>query len=175
MSVAARCSSSKYAGTASTARDAGSPANASTSRSSSSSTCAPTSSGVTGAAAATAKATPPPSAAPTATPTRAASSPTASKGRPINRFAAVTVLAEFDAACSSASAPTSTPPAVYATTDGVVNSPRRLGTRTGAPFLSTATAEFVVPRSMPMVTARESGSATAASTSVDRLHAIAPL
>src|ERR671919_1998749 len=49
-----------------------------------------------------------------------------------------------------ATSPISTsPPLEKATTDGVVRDPSALGITTGSPASSTATTEFVVPRSIP--------------------------
>jgi hypothetical protein len=48
--------------------------------------------------------------------------------------------------------PTSRSPSlVNATTDGVVRPPSALGMTTGSPPSMTATTEFVVPRSIPMI------------------------
>jgi hypothetical protein len=53
-----------------------------------------------------------------------------------------------------AGAPTSRWPSfAKATTDGVVRPPSAFGMTVGSPPSSTATHEFVVPRSMPMVRA----------------------
>eukprot|EP00962_Isochrysis_galbana_P026617 scaffold8264_cov109-Isochrysis_galbana.AAC.13 len=70
--------------------------------------------------------------------------------RPMNRFAATTVLGTFDRACALASCPTTTePPARNATVDGVSGSPWRLGSTMGTPSRRMAIAELVVPRSIP--------------------------
>eukprot|EP00964_Phaeocystis_antarctica_P147337 scaffold113891_cov69-Phaeocystis_antarctica.AAC.4 len=149
--VASRCSLLKYAGTVTTARATGSPTKRSASRSSSSSSSAPTASGASGPGAAGQRKTTPHSSAPTSNAARAASMRTPDSCLPMNRLAPMMVFLGLAAACSSASCPTSTPSAVYATTDGVVVSPCRLGTMSGLPSRSTAMAEFVVPRSMPTV------------------------
>src|SRR5262249_40566940 len=63
-----------------------------------------------------------------------------------------TVLAGLVMACRFATWPTSRSPLLEnATTDGVVRLPSALGMTTGSPPSMTATHEFVVPRSIPMI------------------------
>src|SRR5829696_5184809 len=63
-----------------------------------------------------------------------------------------TVLVGLVMACRLATWPTSrSPPLVNATTDGMVRPPSALGMTVGSPPSITATTEFVVPRSMPMI------------------------
>src|SRR3982074_2209929 len=55
-------------------------------------------------------------------------------------------------ACRLGGAPTRTSPSsMYATTEGVVRAPSEFSMTLGAPFSITATQEFVVPRSIPMI------------------------
>ena len=70
----------------------------------------------------------------------------------MNRFTLNTVFCGLVTACRRATAPTSRSPCgVNATTDGVVRPPSALGMTSGSPPVSTAMAELVVPRSMPIV------------------------
>src|SRR4051812_36025797 len=62
------------------------------------------------------------------------------------------VLVGLVTACRFATVPTRrSPPAVNATTDGVVRPPSAFSMTVGSPPSRTAMHEFVVPRSMPMV------------------------
>src|SRR5476651_2637132 len=62
------------------------------------------------------------------------------------------VLVGLVMACRLATWPTSRSPVFEkATTEGVVRFPSALGMTTGSPASMTATHEFVVPRSMPMI------------------------
>src|SRR4051794_19740525 len=66
------------------------------------------------------------------------------------RFTERMVRSTFVTAWRLATSPTSTsPPLANATTDGVVRAPSALGMTVGSSPSSTATTEFVVPRSMP--------------------------
>ena len=72
--------------------------------------------------------------------------------RPMNRLMEKTVFSGFVTAWRLATCPTSrSPPLVNATTDGVVRPPSALGMTTGPSPSMTATTEFVVPRSIPMI------------------------
>src|SRR5215470_4387793 len=83
---------------------------------------------------------------------RRVSSPTSSKRRPMKRLIEYTVFSGFVTACLLATCPTSRSPVfVMATTDGVVRAPSWLGMTTGSPPCITATTEFVVPRSIPII------------------------
>src|SRR5437899_7098494 len=63
-----------------------------------------------------------------------------------------TVFSGFVTACRFATWPTRRSPVlVIATTDGVVRAPSWLGITTGSPPCITATTEFVVPRSIPII------------------------
>ena len=63
-----------------------------------------------------------------------------------------TVLAGLVMAWRFATCPTSRSPVLEnATTDGVVRFPSALGITTGSPPSMTATHEFVVPRSIPII------------------------
>src|SRR5436853_1853436 len=63
-----------------------------------------------------------------------------------------TVFSGLVTACRLATCPTSRSPVlVMATTDGVVRAPSWLGITTGSPPCITATTEFVVPRSIPII------------------------
>ena len=62
------------------------------------------------------------------------------------------VLVGLVMACRLATWPTRRSPVFEnATTEGVVRLPSALGMTTGSPASMTATHEFVVPRSMPMI------------------------
>src|SRR6185503_5678365 len=75
-----------------------------------------------------------------------------SKRRPMRRFTAYSVFFALVTAWRFAGAPTRiSPSSMYATTDGVVRAPSEFSMTLGAPFSITATQEFVVPRSMPMI------------------------
>src|SRR5712692_918782 len=70
----------------------------------------------------------------------------------MNRLIEYTVFSGFVTACRFATWPTSRSPVfVMATTDGVVRAPSWLGITTGSPPCITATTEFVVPRSIPII------------------------
>ena len=70
----------------------------------------------------------------------------------MNRLTEKMVLVGFVIAWRLAGAPTSRSPSfLNATTDGVVRPPSALGTTTGSLPSMTATTEFVVPRSMPII------------------------
>ena len=70
----------------------------------------------------------------------------------MNRLIEYTVFSGFVTACRLATWPTSRSPVlVIATTDGVVRAPSWLGITTGSPPCITATTEFVVPRSIPII------------------------
>src|SRR5882724_7314851 len=70
----------------------------------------------------------------------------------MNRLIEYTVFSGFVTACRFATCPTSRSPVlVIATTDGVVRAPSWLGITTGSPPCITATTEFVVPRSIPII------------------------
>src|SRR6266576_2256813 len=84
--------------------------------------------------------------------TRLVSSVTSSERRPMNRLIEKIVFCGLVTACRLATCPTSRSPSfVNATTDGVVRPPSALGMTTGSPPSITATTEFVVPRSIPMI------------------------
>ena len=84
--------------------------------------------------------------------TRFPSSTTSPIRRPMNRLIEKTVLSGLVTACRLATWPTSRSPSlVNATTEGVVRPPSAFGMTTGSPPSITATTEFVVPRSMPMI------------------------
>src|SRR4051812_11128802 len=71
--------------------------------------------------------------------------------RPINRFAPNTVRCGFVTIWRLLAAPTTTSPsAFHDTIDGVVRPPSWLWMTVASPPSSTATQEFVVPRSIPM-------------------------
>ncbi len=66
------------------------------------------------------------------------------------RFTERAVRSMFVTACRLATSPTSTSPFfAKATTEGVVLAPSALATTVASPPSSTATTEFVVPRSIP--------------------------
>jgi len=70
----------------------------------------------------------------------------------MNRLIEKIVFCGLVTACRFATCPTSRSPSfVNATTEGVVRPPSALGMTTGSPPSITATTEFVVPRSMPMI------------------------
>src|SRR5262245_45209886 len=72
--------------------------------------------------------------------------------RPMKRLIEKTVLDGLVMACLFATWPTSLSPVLEnPTTDGVVRLPSALGMTTGSPPSMTATHEFVVPRSIPMI------------------------
>jgi hypothetical protein len=72
--------------------------------------------------------------------------------RPISRLTPYTVRLGFVTIWRFDAAPTSTSPsAFHDTIDGVVRPPSWLWMTTGSPPSRTATHEFVVPRSMPMI------------------------
>src|ERR1041385_7559259 len=84
--------------------------------------------------------------------TRLVSSTTSFTRRPMKRLIEKTVFCGFVTACRFATCPTSRSPSfVKATTDGVTRPPSALGMTTGSPPSITATTEFVVPRSIPMI------------------------
>src|SRR6185503_6930040 len=75
-----------------------------------------------------------------------------SQRRPMKRLIEYTVLAGFVTAWRLASWPTRRSPVfVNATTDGTVRPPSADEMTVGSPPSITATTEFVVPRSMPMI------------------------
>ena len=75
-----------------------------------------------------------------------------SQRRPMNRLIEKMVLAGFVTAWRLASWPTRRSPVlVKATTDGTVRPPSAEAMTVGSPPSMTATTEFVVPRSMPMI------------------------
>merc|ERR1719277_1527231 len=75
-----------------------------------------------------------------------------SKRRPIKRFVAKTVFSGFVTACRFAGTPTRRwPSVVVATMEGVVRMPSEFSRTFGELPSMTATQEFVVPRSMPMM------------------------
>ncbi len=70
----------------------------------------------------------------------------------MNRLIEKTVFSGFVTACRLATWPTSrSPDLVKPTTDGVIRLPSGLVMTTGSPPSITATTEFVVPRSIPMI------------------------
>src|SRR6267143_4961871 len=70
----------------------------------------------------------------------------------MNRLIEYTVFSGFVTACRFATCPTSLSPVfVMATTDGVVRAPSWFGITTCSPPYNTATTEFVVPRSIPII------------------------
>src|SRR5215471_4865216 len=70
----------------------------------------------------------------------------------MNRLMEYTVFSGFVTAWRLATWPTSRSPVfVIATTDGVVRAPSWLGITTGSPPCITATTEFVVPKSIPII------------------------
>src|SRR5256884_8548397 len=70
----------------------------------------------------------------------------------MNRLIEYTVFSGFVTACRLATWPTSRSSVlVMATTDGVVRPPSWLGITTGSPPCITATTEFVVPKSIPII------------------------
>src|SRR5208283_4321560 len=70
----------------------------------------------------------------------------------MNRLIEYTVFSVFVTAWRFATCPTRRSPVfVIATTEGVVRPPSWLGITTGSPPCITATTEFVVPRSIPMI------------------------
>src|SRR6187549_2945602 len=72
----------------------------------------------------------------------------------MKRLIEKTVFSGFVTACRLATVPTRrSPPLVNATTDGVVRPPSAFSMTVGSPPSSTAIAEFVVPRSIPIVLA----------------------
>ena len=80
------------------------------------------------------------------------SSLTSSNLRPMNRLIENTVFSGFVTAWRLATWPTSrSPDLVKPTTDGVIRLPSGLVMTTGSPPSITATTEFVVPRSMPII------------------------
>lgn len=71
--------------------------------------------------------------------------------RPMRRFVAKRVFSGLTTACRFADTPTSrSPPSVNATTEGVVLVPSAFSIILGTLPSMMATAEFVVPRSIPM-------------------------
>src|SRR5918995_7434170 len=75
-----------------------------------------------------------------------------SKRRPMKRLMLKTVFSGFVIACRLATWPTSRSPLfAKATTDGVMRAPSAFVMTCGSPPSMTATTEFVVPRSMPMI------------------------
>ena len=75
----------------------------------------------------------------------------------MNRLIEKTVFCGLVTAWRLATVPTSCSPLfVKATTEGVVRPPSALGMMVGSPPSSTAMAELVVPRSMPMYLAHRS-------------------
>ena len=80
------------------------------------------------------------------------SSLTSSYLRPMNRLMENTVFSGFVTAWRLATWPTSrSPDLVKPTTDGVMRLPSGFVMTTGSPPSITATTEFVVPRSMPII------------------------
>ena len=76
----------------------------------------------------------------------------------MNRLIEKIVFCGLVTAWRFATWPTSRSPSlVNATTDGVVRPPSALGMTTGSPPSMTATTEFVVPRSIPMIFSAMSG------------------
>src|SRR5213594_2775401 len=72
----------------------------------------------------------------------------------MNRLIENTVFSGFITAWRLATVPTSrSPESVKATTDGVVRPPSAFSSTVASPPSSTATHEFVVPRSIPIVVA----------------------
>jgi hypothetical protein len=70
----------------------------------------------------------------------------------MNRLIEKTVFSRLVIACRFAIAPTNRSPAFEnATIDGVVRPPSALGMSSGFPASITATHEFVVPRSIPII------------------------
>src|SRR6266436_8199622 len=70
----------------------------------------------------------------------------------MKRLIEYTVFSGFVTAWRLATWPTRRSPVlVMATTDGVVRAPSWLGITTGSPPCMTATTEFVVPKSMPII------------------------
>ena len=70
----------------------------------------------------------------------------------MKRFTLKIVFSGLVTACRFATVPTSRSPLLEKpTTDGVVRPPSAFGRTSGSPPVSTATAELVVPRSMPIV------------------------
>src|SRR5690242_1520432 len=70
----------------------------------------------------------------------------------MNRLIEYTVFSGFVTAWRFATWPTSRSPVlVMATTEGVVRAPSWLGMTTGSPPCMTATTEFVVPKSIPII------------------------
>src|SRR6266478_6338090 len=70
----------------------------------------------------------------------------------MNRLMEYTVFSGLVTAWRLATCPTSRSPVlVMATTEGVVRAPSWLGITTGSPPCITATTEFVVPRSIPII------------------------
>src|SRR3989338_2454570 len=71
---------------------------------------------------------------------------------PMKRFIWNTVFLGFVTACLLAKSPTSRSPVFEtATTDGVVRAPSAFSIISGSPLRTTATAEFVVPKSIPIL------------------------
>ncbi len=80
------------------------------------------------------------------------SSLTSASLRPMKRLIEKIVFSGFITACRLATVPTRrSPDSVKATTDGVVLPPSAFSRTVGSPPSSTATHEFVVPRSIPIV------------------------
>src|SRR4051794_12216970 len=80
------------------------------------------------------------------------SSRTSASLRPMKRLIEKTVLVGLVTAWRLATVPTRrSPPAVNATTDGVVRPPSLFSMTVGSPASYTAMHELVVPRSIPMV------------------------
>ena len=70
----------------------------------------------------------------------------------MNRLIEKTVFSGLVTACRFATCPTSrSPDLVKPTTDGVIRLPSGLVMTTGSPPSITATTEFVVPRSIPII------------------------
>jgi hypothetical protein len=152
--VAWRCASSKYAGTVTTARVTGSPSASSATARTRRRICAATSCGEIGWPWMRIHASPF-GAATMRNGARRANHETSSALtlRPINRFTPNTVADAFVTACRFARVPTVACPLVFQLThDGMVRSLSRPTRIVGWPFASsTATHEFVVPKSMPMI------------------------
>src|SRR5687767_2998459 len=84
--------------------------------------------------------------------TRLVSSGTSGSRRPMKRLIEKTVFVGLVTACRLATVPTRRSPSfVKPTTDGVTRPPSAFGMTTGSPPSITATTEFVVPRSIPMI------------------------
>ncbi len=155
--VACRWASLKYAGTVITARDTAVPKNRSAFFFSCCSTYAEISGGVSVSPPTFSRSTSP-AFAPSASRNgnSFSSSSTSSKSRPISRLAEYTADPASDSNVPCAALPTATPSSVHPTTEGTRRSPSSPGITTGVSPSMYATSEFVVPRSMPTTTLRDS-------------------